>query len=378
MAVTTSSFSPDFPFGAELLGTVLMTDEIFCPFSGIVEDLVRGLYSHGQVNTDQFCYFLCRVFDSFGGQPYLQGSLLKLLRAAQATPLSGELDHCGRCVLKSAALRHAGLHVLKWLQARGLLDVHVIDNREENAIFEVLRRSGHDPEEDRAVLQWVLDQHVPTCQQNALGLQPIHAAALHCKPEAVLQLCRAGADANTATDGDVTPSLQQLVSFHTDDPYIMGVAGSTPLHLALYCRQVIHQPLLAAFIACGADIARLNCRGSTPISVLFDWQSFHHCGGGSPSQSRGSELVWRQVLRAFVGKLGLLTLTLGARQAVSPDRWATVTRMLQEDGVNMDFVPSLQTFCWLRVRATLGGCRFQEKVNSLPVPGKVKHFLSVL
>lgn len=142
MALTTTTITPEnLPFGAEL-GSVLMTDELFYPFANIVEDMVRGLSSSGQVNTDQFCYFLCRVFDSLGDQPYLQGSLLKLLTAAQSTPLSGELDHCGRCVLKSAALRHAGLDVLRWLQARRLLDIHVIDNREENSIFEVLRRNG--------------------------------------------------------------------------------------------------------------------------------------------------------------------------------------------------------------------------------------------
>lgn len=131
--------------GAELLDTVLMSDEQFSPFSNIIEDMVRGLSSTGQVNTDQFCYFLCRVFESVGGQPSLQGSLLKLLTAAQTTPLSGELDHCGRCVLKSAALRHAGLPVLRWLQVRRLLDIHVIDNREENTIFEVLRRISATP-----------------------------------------------------------------------------------------------------------------------------------------------------------------------------------------------------------------------------------------
>lgn len=141
MAVTTTITPDTVHFGAEL-GSVLMTDELFYPFASIVEDMVRGIHSNGQVNTDQFCYFLCRVFDSFGGEPYLQGSLLKLLTAAQSTPLSGELDHCGRCVLKSAALRHAGLDVLRWLQAKQLLDIHVIDNREENSIFEVLRRTG--------------------------------------------------------------------------------------------------------------------------------------------------------------------------------------------------------------------------------------------
>ncbi|XP_076464070.1 uncharacterized protein LOC143296152 [Babylonia areolata] len=373
MAVTTT-FSPDVLFGAQL-DSVLMTDELFYPFSSIVEDMVRGLHSNGQVNTDQFCYFLCRVFDSFGGQPYLQGSLLKLLTAAQSTPLSGELDHCGRCVLKSAALRHAGLDVLKWLQAKHLLDVHVIDNREENAIFEVLRRTGGSPEEDEDVLQWVLSQHVHPGRQNALGLQPIHAAALHLKPQAVLQLCRAGVDANAVTDGHVSPSLQQLVSFHTDDPYIMGVAGSTPLHLALYTRQVINQRLLAVILACGADVAAVNCRGSTPISVLFDWQSFY-CAAHPLHDS--SLRVWRQTLAAFVGKFGLLTLTLGARQAVSPTRWALIGRLLEEDGARMDFVPSLQTCCWLAVRKALGGRRFQEKVSALPVPAKVKHFLTVL
>ncbi|KAL8596289.1 hypothetical protein ACOMHN_021328 [Nucella lapillus] len=173
MALTTTSFSPPppqppppaadhCPLGGggstELLTTVLMTDdnddkedEVFCPFSGLVQDLVQDLSSPSQspqVSTDQFCYFLCRVFESLGEHPYLQGSLLKLLSAAQATPLAGELDHCGRCVLKSAALRHAGLHVLEWLQARGLLDVHVIDNRGENAIFEVLRRGGRSPGEN--------------------------------------------------------------------------------------------------------------------------------------------------------------------------------------------------------------------------------------
>ncbi|KAL8596290.1 hypothetical protein ACOMHN_021329 [Nucella lapillus] len=223
-----------------------------------------------------------------------------------------------------------------------------------------------------AILQWILDQRVSPSRHNALGLQPIHAASLHCKPHAVLQLCRAGVDANAATDGDVSPSLQQLVAFHTDDPYIMGVAGSTPLHLALYSRRVIHRPLLAVFIACGADITRLNCRGSTPISVLFDWQSFYSCG------SHGEQQVWWQVLKAFVAKLGLLTLTLGARQAVSDARWGFIGRMLQEDGASMDFVPSLQTFCWLRIRSALGGRRFQEKVSSLPVPDKVKEFLTVL
>jgi hypothetical protein len=142
MAVTTASREMLVPcYGLEL-GSVLMTDELFYPFSHLVEDMVRGLHSHGQVNTDQFCFFLCRVFESISGQPYLQGSLLKLLTAAQSTPLSGELDHCGRCVLKSAALRHCGMDVLRWLQAKRLLDVHVIDNREENTIFEVLRRSG--------------------------------------------------------------------------------------------------------------------------------------------------------------------------------------------------------------------------------------------
>lgn len=133
------------------LGSAFMSDDLFRPFANIIEDMVRGLNSNGQVNTDQFCYFLCRVFEYVGSttttssQLSLQDNLLKLLTSAQSTPLSGDLDHCGRCVLKSAALRHAGLHVLKWLQARRLLDVHVIDNREENAIFEVLRRTGGPP-----------------------------------------------------------------------------------------------------------------------------------------------------------------------------------------------------------------------------------------
>lgn len=374
MAVTTVSREMIPYYGAEL-GSVLMTDELFYPFSNIVEDMVRGLHSNGQVNTDQFCYFLCRVFESISGQPYLQGSLLKLLTAAQTTPLSGELDHCGRCVLKSAALRHGGLNVLRWLQARQLLDVNVIDNREENAIFEVLRRSGTSPEDDEEVLQWILYQRVHPERQNALGLQPIHAAALHCKADAVLQLCRAGVDANALTDGDVSPTLQQLVSFHTDDPYIMGVAGSTPLHLALYTRQIISQRLVAAFVGCGADVTAVNCRGSTPISVLFDWQSFY-----CPTHPLhvNSQRVWRQVVAAVVAKFGLLTLTLGARQAVSPQRWTMVSSMLQEEGVNMNFVPSLKTFCWLQIRKQVGGRHFQEKVNCLPLPGKVRHFLTVL
>ena len=230
-------------------------------------------------------------------------------------------------------------------------------------------------EEDEGVLQWILEQHVHPARQNALGLQPIHAAALHFKADAVLQLCRAGVDANARTDGNVSPSLQQLVSFHTDDPYIMGVAGSTPLHLAFYTRQVISQRLVAAFIGCGADVTLLNCRGSTPISVLFDWQSFY-CA--SHPMHASSQQVWCQIVHAFVAKFGLLTLTLGARQAVSESRWGMITRMLEEDGVRMNFVPSLKTFCWLRIRSALGGQRFQEKVNALPLPGKVQHYLTVL
>ncbi|KAL8605597.1 hypothetical protein ACOMHN_031534 [Nucella lapillus] len=230
-------------------------------------------------------------------------------------------------------------------------------------------------EQDEEVLQWILEQHVHPARQNALGLQPVHAAALHLKPQALLQLCQAGVDANAVTDGDVSPSLQQLVSFHTDDPYIMGVAGSTPLHLALYSRQILNQRLVAIIIACGADVTRVNCRGSTPISVLFDWQGFY-CSSHPLHVS--SQQVWRQTLAAFVAKFGLFTLTLGARQAVSPSRWAMMGRMLEEDGTRMDFVPSLKTFCWLSVRKSLGGERFQEKVAALPVPGKVKHFLTVL
>lgn len=230
-------------------------------------------------------------------------------------------------------------------------------------------------EEDEEVLQWILDQRVDPDRQNALGLQPVHAAALHLKAAATLQLCQAGVDANALTDGDVSPTLQQLVAFHTDDPYIMGVAGSTPLHLAFYTRQVISQRLVAVLIACGADVTAVNCRGSTPISVLFDWESFYCV---SHPLHAGGQAVWRQVVRAFVAKFGLLTLTLGARQAVSQTRWNMVCHALQQDGVSMAHVPSLKTFCWLSVRRALGGVRFQEKVNTLPLPGKVRHFLTVL
>lgn len=229
--------------------------------------------------------------------------------------------------------------------------------------------------EDGEVLQWILDQNVHPARQNALGLQPVHAAALQLKPEAVLHLCRAGVDANALTDGDVSPTLQQLVSFHTDDPYIMGVARSTPLHLTFYTRQTISQRLVAVLIACGADLTRVNCRGSTPVSVLFDWESFYST---SHPLHTSSHEVWRDVLRTFVEKFGLLTLTLGARQAVSGTRWAAVTHMLQQDDVKMNFVPTLKTFCWLTVRRSLGGVLFQEKLNALPVPDKVRHFLSVL
>ena len=220
MAVTTTTITREMiPYGGLELGSVLMTDELFYPFSNIIEDMVRNLRHHGHVNTDQFCYFLCRVFESLTAQDavsstdnsnyssnssrnststnyshdvyssndgytqngyaspqndrysqdgysdaydsrimsdfepnsnylhssLLQGSLLKLLTAAESTPLSGELDYCGRCVLKSAALRHGSLDVLRWLQVRGLLDIQIIDNREENAIFEVLRRQGGSP-----------------------------------------------------------------------------------------------------------------------------------------------------------------------------------------------------------------------------------------
>lgn len=224
-------------------------------------------------------------------------------------------------------------------------------------------------------MQWIIEQNVHPARQNALGLQPIHAAALHCKPDAVIQLCHAGVDANAPTDGNVSPSLQQLVSFHTDDPYIMGVAGSSPLHLAFYTRQAISQRLVAALLATGADLTRVNCRGSTPISVLFDWQSFY-CATHPMHDS--SHEVWRHTLHAVVAKLGLMTLTLGARQAVSPSRWAMVTDMLHQDKVNMNFVPSLKTYCWLNIRKTLGGQHFRAKVASLPVPGKVQHFLTVL
>jgi hypothetical protein len=230
-------------------------------------------------------------------------------------------------------------------------------------------------EEDDEVLQWILEQHVHPEQQNALGLQPIHAAALHGKADAVLQLCRAGVDVNAVTDGNVSPTLQQLVSFHTDDPYIMGVAGSTPLHLALYTRQVISHALVAVFIGSGADLTAANWRGSTPISVLFDWQSFY-CP--SDPLHHSSLRVWRQVLAAVVAKFGLLTLTLGARQAVSPQRWALVSRMLAEDGAHMNHVPSLKTFCWLNIRSKLGGRHFLHKVNTLPLPAKVRHYLTVL
>ena len=230
-------------------------------------------------------------------------------------------------------------------------------------------------EDDEGVLQWVLEQRVHPARQNALGLQPIHAAALHFKANAVLQLCGAGVDANAPTDGDVSPSLQQLVSFHTDDPYIMGVAGSTPLHLAFYTRQLISQRLVAAFVGSGADVTRVNCRGSTPISVLFDWQSFY-CA--SHPLHAASQEVWRHLVRTVVAKFGLMTLTLGARQAVSPSRWAMIEGVLREDGASMNFVPTLKTFCWLRVRSSLGGQRFQEKVCSLPLPGKVQHYLTVL
>ena len=230
-------------------------------------------------------------------------------------------------------------------------------------------------EEDERILQWILQQRVDPARQNALGLQPIHAAALHFKAGAVLQLCRAGVDVNAATDGDVSPSLQQLVSFHTDDPYVMGVAGSTPLHLAFYTRQVLDPRLVAVLLACGADVTRRNCRGSTPVSVLFDWQSFYP---DSHPLHVASQRAWRHALHAFVAKFGLLTLTLGARQAVSPARWGAVESALEEAGARMDFVPSLKTFCWLSVRSALGGRRFQEKVCALPVPGKVKHFLTVL
>lgn len=230
-------------------------------------------------------------------------------------------------------------------------------------------------EEDGEVLDWVLQQHVQPARQNALGLQPVHAAALHLKARAVLQLCRAGVDANALTDGDVSPTLQQLVSFHTDDPYVMGVAGSTPLHLAFYTRQSISQDLVAVLIACGADVTRRNCRGSTPVSVLFDWESFY--SAGHPLHTC-SLRVWREVLHAFVAKFGLLTLTLGARQAVSGRRWGSVLQTLREDGAAMDFVPSLKTFCWLAVRRALGGMHFQDKVDTLPLPGRVRHFLTVL
>ena len=230
-------------------------------------------------------------------------------------------------------------------------------------------------DDETNVLQWLLEQGVDPNRQNALGLRPLHAAALHMKTKAVVQLCKTGVDVNTQSDGNVCPSLQQLVAFHTDDPYVMGVTGSTPLHLALYSRQPINLTLVSALLACGADVTCRNCRGSTPIAVLFDCQT---TSGPSHGVDVNSEQVWRSLIAAVVSKFGLFTLTLGARQAVCWSRWQHVQKVLQEEGVSMDFVPSLKTICWLSVRSCLGGCRFQENLGRLSLPDTVCHFLAAL
>ena len=133
----------DLNLSASSLCEVLMSWKLFCPWLPVVEDVLNGLEKFRHVNTHQFCYLLCRVFQATSAQPCLQPSLLKLLIAAHAVPFTEELDYCSRCVLKSAALRHADIFVLRQLQDLHLLDVHVIDNREENSIFEVFRRIGN-------------------------------------------------------------------------------------------------------------------------------------------------------------------------------------------------------------------------------------------
>ncbi|KAK7485082.1 hypothetical protein BaRGS_00023721 [Batillaria attramentaria] len=315
--------------------------------------------------------------------------------------------------LCSAALYYGNKQILSALYDNGWLDLSTQSDG-ENAFFEAIfcERNGASVYE---VLSWLVDCGLDPSACDIGMVQPIHTAVTHRLNSAVDALCRLGVDANARIGGD---------DFHT------------PLHVQLnsHIAQLgcdFNLDLMKVLVGHGADLAIENGDGHTPVTILFRmlYDSIHqqeaaarratddpHDAATPPYPSQGAGVsqglnqgantrgrtsntfasisaatdtvilpthlqpgcYWRDFIEMLVDRFGVNLISMGATRRLVPEEWVKVHASLVHAGIDMGHVPALRTMCWVRIRRQLGGVRFCEKLNQLPLPEITKTYLKSL
>ncbi|XP_067678968.1 serine/threonine-protein phosphatase 6 regulatory ankyrin repeat subunit C-like [Haliotis asinina] len=248
-----------------------------------------------------------------------------------------------------SALNGVNLSILKDLYEVGLIDVKYIDQTGENAAFNVVQ-SSRSTEIDE-LIQWLSDLGVDFTKKNNKGLEPIHTAvgARTCKT--IAALVRQGVNIDSQTSD-----------------------GQTPLHLALNTGWELERSIVKTLLDAGADPCIQDNQGRTPVTmfVLSYFNTFHTGQTWCMEKTNG----WRWALELLVGKLGCFLYNVHVIGFVEhSDWWKLWEAVDKEHRLLLQSFPSLQTLCWSSLRQTLGGIRFCDKVEQLPLPQPMKIFL---